>query len=96
MSQLASSKRSFWPKRLPAEESWSIPLLFSHLVGGLTPIYTDDTDGKHPPVENTDSKRGDWVSAGSAELTLYGSGLTGWLLLLSIHLLTNGLQKCDI
>ena len=30
MSQLASSKRSFWPKRLPAEESWSIPLLFSH------------------------------------------------------------------
>ena len=31
MSQLASSKRSFWPKRLPAEESWSIPLLFSHL-----------------------------------------------------------------
>src|SRR5271170_7378931 len=31
MSQLASSKRSFWPKRLPAAESWSISLLFSHL-----------------------------------------------------------------
>jgi hypothetical protein len=46
MSQLASSKRSFWPKRLPAEESWSIPLLFSHWLGegGLTPICTDGTD----------------------------------------------------
>src|ERR1700722_16027126 len=31
MSQLASSKRSFWPKRLPAEESWSIPFYF--LIG---------------------------------------------------------------
>jgi hypothetical protein len=31
MSQFASSKRSFWPKRLPAEESWSIPLYF--LIG---------------------------------------------------------------
>jgi hypothetical protein len=29
MSQLASSKRSFWPKRLPAEESWSITSIFS-------------------------------------------------------------------
>src|ERR1700679_2106349 len=32
MSQLASSKRSFWPKRLPAEERWSMLLLFSHLA----------------------------------------------------------------
>ena len=32
MSQLASSKRSFWPKRLPAEESWSVASIFS-LVG---------------------------------------------------------------
>ena len=30
MSQLASSKRSFWPKRLPAEESWS--MLFYFLI----------------------------------------------------------------
>src|ERR1700761_1853692 len=28
MSQLASSKRSFWPKRLPAAESWSISFYF--------------------------------------------------------------------
>ena len=31
ISQLASSKRSFWPKRLPAAESWSI--LFYFLIG---------------------------------------------------------------
>src|SRR5580698_9487599 len=29
MSQLASSKRSFWPKRLPADESWSIDSIFA-------------------------------------------------------------------
>jgi len=31
MSQFASSKRSFWPKRLPAAESWSICFYF--LIG---------------------------------------------------------------
>jgi hypothetical protein len=30
MSQFASSKRSFWPKRLPAAESWS--MLFYFLI----------------------------------------------------------------
>jgi hypothetical protein len=39
MSQLASSKRSFWPKRLPAEESWSIPFYF--LIGWRPRILWD-------------------------------------------------------
>jgi hypothetical protein len=41
MSQLASSKRSFWPKRFPAEESWSIPLLFSHCAALLTMLVAE-------------------------------------------------------
>src|SRR5207248_8822289 len=73
MSQLASSKRSFWPKRLPAEESWSIPLLFSHWLRGLTPIYTDDTDSKGA----SNAWKAD-MGGGTTDFAMLGRGIIGY------------------